>query len=43
MSEKYFFIVRINNPALRSSKDNGRRELAMGPEGEDWNTDELKI
>lgn len=42
--KKYFlFIVRIDNPALRSSKDNGRGELAVGPESKDWNTDELKI
>lgn len=39
----FFFIVRIDNPALRSSKDNGRGELAVGPESKDWNTDELKI
>lgn len=43
MYKKYFFIVRIDNPALRSSKDNGRGELAVGPESKDWNTDELKI
>lgn len=41
--KKYFFIVRIDNPARRSSKDNGRGELAVGPESKDWNTEELKI